>query len=596
MMDSFGCEQVRWDLTELCSGLDDPRIEQILTDGFTAATDFRARYAGRVGVLKPLELCEAYTQLEALWSPLYKVSQYASLKYSIDSVDTATKALVNRLDDREAEISNLLVFFRLELAATPEPIARLWLSDPVLTNYHYRIEQIRKNAAHNLSEPEEKIINLKDITGCAAFRKLYEEFTSAFQFDIEVDGRLRKMTGAELRNLRYHPDRELRARAMQLFFSRYQDQALVFTNIYNSIVKDYATEKDLRGYDSAIQIMNKGNDLPDKAIEVLHDVTTASTPLVSRYYALKARILNMPDMTLSDIYAPLPDSTRQYTWQQAVDTVLRGLSQFDDEAYCFVKGMFEDRRVDAPVVPHKRGGAFCSSSTPDIRPYVLMNFLGNPRDVATLAHEMGHAYHDELCKKQTLFNYHPRLPLAETASVFCEMIITRLLLSEETDRMGKIALLSRKLEDVFATSHRQNMFSRFEIQAHARIADKFTGAEELCELYHNELKVMFGNTVRIAPEYHWEWATIPHIVNVPFYVYAYNFGNLLVMALYQQYLNEGKAFLPKYKQFLSQGASRSPAAICQLVGADITSPAFWQGSLRYIGSLVDELESLCQGL
>jgi oligoendopeptidase F len=272
--------------------------------------------------------------------------------------------------------------------------------------------------------------------------------------------------------------------------------------------------------------------------------------------------------------------------------VLECFSAFDDDFYKMAKTMFDEDRIDAPVSHGKKGGAFCYGSTPELRPYIMLNFLGKQQDIFTIAHELGHAVHDFFSAKQTLLNYHPILPLAETASVFSEMLVTDLLLKRDTDPTTKKAILTDKLESIFATSHRQNMFSRFEITAHKTISKRLMSSDELCELYKSELNMMFGKSIRYTDEYSWEWSSIPHIYEVPFYVYAYNFGNLLVMALYQSYLEDGKLFIPKYKQFLSMGSSASPFDIAKLVGANINSIDFWEKSLLYIEKLIFDLEGL----
>jgi len=222
----------------------------------------------------------------------------------------------------------------------------------------------------------------------------------------------------------------------------------------------------------------------------------------------------------------------------------------------------------------------------------MLNYLGKPRDVSTMAHELGHAIHDVLASKQTLTNFHPILPLAETASVFSEMLVTDHLKKQLTDKQSKIVMLCEKCEDIFATSHRQNMFSMFEKQSHSSISDKLLSSDELCELYHEQLLSMFGDSVTITPEYHWEWASIPHFLDYPFYVYAYNFGNLLVFALYQMYLEEGQDFVPKLKTLLEAGSFQSPLDITRSIGIDIESADFWQKSIVYIQDMVDELEAV----
>ena len=587
-----GAENVRWDLHELFSGIADPKIETVLADAKVKAERFVERYRGKLAELSPEGLAEAYETLEAISGPLYHVGQYVNLLYAVDTADDQIKATLANIQQSSSAISNLLVFFTLELGNLSDDQFSVFDGAPALGDFAYKIEKMRKNSHYNLSEKEEQIINLKDLNGASAHQKLYGELTSTFSFDFELDGKVQTLNGDQLRALRQHPDKDVRQRAMKMFFAKYEENSLVINHLYNSLVKDHGIEVELRGFNNPISTMNTHNDLSDEAIQALNDVTTESYALVNRYYKLKSKMLGLKEMTLADIYAPLPDASKFYPYDEAKKLVLEGFQGFDDDFYAMAKSMFDENRIDAPVEPKKRGGAFCSSSTPDLKPYVLLNYTGKVRDVSTMAHELGHAIHAMLSSDQKLMNYHSILPLAETASIFSEMVLTDSLLKQETDVEVKKSMLTGKLEDIFASSHRQNMFSSFEIASHAAINKQLQSPQDLCELYTTELKKMFGDSVTFTPEYAWEWSSIPHIFNVPFYVYAYNFGNLLVFALYQQYLEEGAAFKPKYKKFLSMGSSASPAEITALVGADINHPDFWRKSLKYIETLVDQLEAL----
>ena len=587
-----GAENIRWDLQELFSGLADPKISSVLSDSRTAAEAFVEQFKGKLGNLNPAGLAEAYEKMESISAPLYRLSQYINLLYAVDTSDDKIKALLAKVEQHASKTSNLLVFFSLELGKLSDKQFSRFEGAPELASFAYKIAKLRKNARYNLSEKEEQVINLKDLNGANAHQKLYNELVASFSFEFEIDGETQTMNGDQLRALRQHPDADVRQRAMQLFFSRYEEHALVINHLYNALVKDHGIEVDLRGFKSPISTMNTHNDLSDEAIQALNDVTTESYSLVNRYYKLKAKMLGLETMTLADIYAPLPEASKFYSFEEAKKLVLDGFMSFDDDFHAMAKAMFDENRIDAPVEPQKRGGAFCSSSTPDLKPYVLLNYTGKVRDVSTMAHEIGHAIHAMFSSNQKLINYHSILPLAETASIFSEMVLTDSLLKQETDVEIKKSMLTGKLEDIFASSHRQNMFSSFEIASHAAINDQLQSAQELSALYTAELKKMFGDSVEFTPEYAWEWSSIPHIFNVPFYVYAYNFGNLLVLALYQQYLDEGASFKPKYKQFLSLGSSASPADITSVVGADINHPDFWRKSLKYIESLIDQLEAL----
>jgi len=584
-------QSVRWNLSDLFSGINDPRIDTTLRSGRDAARQFSDTYRDRISTLSAAELVDAFKQFESVMAPLYKLSQYAHLVYSIDTSDDAVKAFVSRIDDEESEISNDILFFNLELGAIDVDRLSELANDPVLSDFKYELELTAKTARFNLTEKEEQLSNLKDLSGCDAFRKLYGDLSASYQFTIEVDGQSKQLNGSELRALRHHENPEIRRKAMRLFFDQYESHQLIYTSIYNNVIKDFNTERKLRGFATPISTKLVGNDLDDATIHTLHSVTDQSYELVQRYYRLKKSMLGIDRMTLADIYAPLPNTSQRFSWDDAKTIVLDGFYRFDSEFGAMAQRMFDNHRIDAPVLPTKRGGAYCSSSTPDIDPYVFLNFQGRPSDVATLAHELGHAIHAMFSSKHHLFYFHSILPLAETASVFSEMIITDKLLSETHDVLSKQSLLTHKLEDMFATSHRQNMFSNFEIATHDRISHGILSAPELCDMYEIELKKMFGKSVEITPEYRWEWASIPHIVDSPFYVFSYNFGNLLVMALYQLYKEEGSQFTPKLKDILRAGSSMSPYDIVAIAGFDLKDPEFWQKGIAAIDSLLKELEN-----
>ncbi|MFA5878582.1 MAG: M3 family oligoendopeptidase, partial [Candidatus Margulisiibacteriota bacterium] len=544
-------QNIRWSLNEFFNSLNDPKIQKTLDTTLIKAKEFALKYKNKVVKLTAIELANALKEKEDLLSPCYKLRQYISLLHSIDTNDEKTKKLLEKVDETESYIANEMLFFKLELAKIKSKDLNLLTKTSNLKNYQYYLQQNKNLAKYNLSEKEEKIVNLKNLTGSLAAKKLYQIFTSDFEFEFTLDNKKQKLNGSQLRNLRHHEDPCVRRSAMKLFFKKYKDNELIITHLYNTILKDYQIECNLRGYKEPMSVMNTYNDLPDNAVNLLQNVTAKSYPLVGRYYKIKQKILKLDQMTLADIYAPLPKSSTKFTWEEAKEIVLEGLSKFDQDFYLKGKLMFDENRIDAPVEPKKRGGAFCSSSIPSLNPFVMLNFLGKERDISTMAHELGHAIHSQFSAKQNLFNFHARLPLAETASVFSEMLITDLILKKETDKATKISLLTSKLEDIFATSHRQNMFFSFEKKSHDLASKTKASSEELCSLYKKELKSMFAGAVKLTPEYDWEWASIPHIFEVPFYVYAYNFGNLLVLAMYEKYLEEGKSFIPKYKEFLA---------------------------------------------
>ena len=587
-----GANDIIWDLSDLFKSPKDKHIQLTINNALENSKTFNKTYKHNIHKLSAKELATAYKTLEDLLTPLYKLTQFASLSYCVDTESESLKQLVAKVDDCEAQVSNNLIFFDLELSKCNKNKQQEWTTNKHLINYKYSIERSFQTAKYNLDEHAETWITIKDVTGINGYQKLYEELTASFKFKITLDGQTKELTGSEIRNLRLHKDPKTRQKAMKLFFNKYKENKIIIGHTFNHILKDYNTERKKRGYTNPIEVRNTTNNLPEKTIDLLHNITTSSNHLVQRYYKIKKKLCNLKQMTLADIYAPLPNVDQTYTYEQAKQIVLEGFKAFDNSFYTIAKDMFDQNRIHAPVLKGKRGGAFCSGYTPDVYPYVMLNFLGKPRDVSTMAHELGHAIHDVLASKQTLTNYHPILPLAETASVFCEMIVTDLMKKKLTDNQTKIVLLSEKLEDIFATSHRQNMFSQFEKETHAKITDTLLSTDDICGIYKKQLETMFGDSVKITPEYHWEWSAIPHFLSSPFYVYAYNFGNLLVIALYQQYLKEGTSFVPKLKKLLAAGSVDSPLIITKQAGVNIQSETFWQQSIDYIEGMINELEDL----
>ncbi len=583
---------IHWDLSELHHSTS---VASVLPE-FDAielkANEFSKQYKGKVSGLTSTDIHLALNQYDDIRSRLYQFSQFAHLNYAVNIQDSDILKFVSVADEFSSKISNVLLFFFLEIGGVSEKTLAAWCSDEKNAVYEYSLKQAVKKNKYRLTEKEEQLINLKDLTGVDALKKMYGEHTSRYEFKLTIDGKEHVMNGTECRALRYHADPKVRQDAMKLFFDQYKKDRHLMTSFFNSIIKDHNIERTHRGYANPISSMNTYNDLPDSLVSMLHELTTVSNHLVQRYYKIKKQILGLDTLTLADIYAPMEADVAPISWDKAKATVLDSFKLFDGDFFNFASDMFDSNRIDVFPSKIKRGGAFCSSSRPDIRPYVMMNFLGKQRDVATLAHELGHAIHACFSSDQPLMNYHAILPVCETASVFCEMLVVDALKKEAKTKQEKLVLLATKLEDIFATSHRQNMFSRFEQAIHEKISNERLSDDELCDLYAKELETVFGDSVSIPPEYHWEWATIPHMLDVPFYVYSYNFGNLLVLGLYQLYLDEGQSFIPKLKRILSSGSAKPPVQLLADEGIDILSKEFWSKSIAFIDSVLDELTDL----
>jgi len=584
-------QSITWDLSELSPSDTDPSLAQRLQATLKDANTFAHTYRGRIAGLSAHELGIALEAYDQLLQPFYVVSQFAHLRQSVDTQDDGIKALVDQVETDGATLSNQLVFFQLEIGQAPPSVHEQWLADPALSTRRYQVALLIKTAPYQLTEPEEKWIALKDITGVNAMTAMVNEWVSSFEYPWETDGKIERLNGSQLRALRHDPDPSVRDRAMTLYLNRVAEQSVVLGAAFKSVIKDFNIERQARGFPTPRSVKLIGADLDEDMVSMIERVTVASYPLVQRYYRIKRQLLGLPVLTLADIYAPLPEAAERYTWEEATQLVLDSFRAFDPTFYDMANRMMDRHRIDAPVRPTKQGGAYCSSSIPGIDPFVMTNFLGRSRDVATLAHELGHAIHAMCCAHQPLAYYHPILPLCETASVFAEMLVTDRLLAQAPTVASKQALLCEKLEDIFATSHRQTLFSRFEQHAHAICSERLPATRELCDLYRQELGLMFGDAVGIPDHYQWEWLSIPHLIESPFYVYSYNMGNLLVMSLYQQYKQQGPSFVGPYRRFLSAGSSMSPVDIGQLAGITMTDESFWQQGIDAIEQLVSELEA-----
>ncbi len=591
-----GAENVVWDLSEYYQSIEDPKINEDLDKAENLAKEIAKEYRGKIekpGFFTPEKAKELYQKLEKFQKYLLHPNTFVHLKFSENTSDQDVMKFLMKFQERANSITNHLIFIEIELAKVDhETIEKIYQSE-LAANYHHTIKMARLFKDHVLSEAAEKMSKLKDITGSSAFRQLYQEFTSDFEYQIEIDGEMKTMNGSQIRNLRHHSNPKIRELSAKVQFGKYQENKLVLGNIYNNIVKDRVLEKKERGFKSSIQSKNMSNELSDETVNTMIKTITKNDSLVQEYYQLKTEMLNIGKLKLSDLYAPVSTKEKEYSWNEAKETVLSGMKKFDQKFYEITKSFFDDNRIHAKIHPKKRDGAFCASSTVEKNPFVLVNFMGRQRDVITLAHELGHGIHSVLSQKQTQINFHPIMPLAEIASIFSEMLLTDKLLKEMTDQQAKISLITSKLEDIFATTNRQNMFTRFELRAHEAIEKEKQSADQLSKIYQEELERVFDDVLEIPAEYHWEWAGIPHIFSSPFYCYSYAFAQLLVIALYQQYLQKGKDFKPGYFELLASGGSASPQTLLKKVNIDLSNPDFWQSGFDYIKThLLDELKKL----
>jgi oligoendopeptidase F len=421
---------------------------------------------------------------------------------------------------------------------------------------------------------------------------IYSMLTNRLEFRLAVDGEEKTLTRDALMSYAFSPRAELRAAAYQELYRVYGQEATVLGQIYINRVRDWHEEQvGLRGYPSPIAVRNIDNDVPDRAVEVLLDVALSNAPLFQRYFGLKAAWLGVERLRRYDLYAPLTGSDREIPYAQAVESVLETFRDFHPLFAAQAERVFREGHVDSEIRKGKRAGAFCSTILPRLTPWVLVNYAGKVRDVATLAHELGHAIHSMLAEGHSILTQHSSLPLAETASVFAEMLMTDRLLREVDDPLARRELLAAAIDDVYATVLRQASFVRFELDAHAAVLAG-SSLDDLSALYRRTLDQQFGDSLDIAPEFQHEWLSIPHIYHTPFYCYAYSFGQLLVLSLYRRYREQGDAFKPVYMKLLTYGGSARPQEILAEAGIDVTDRAFWQGGFDLVRGMIEELEAI----
>lgn len=584
-----GAEDVAWNLDDLYRGMDDPQIDADLDACDAEAQAFDADYRGRVASLSAAELVTLITRYEALTERMGKIGSYAGLNWTQNTEDPARGALMQRVTERGARLSQELVFLDLELAHAPDDVAAAWLADPALAHWRHWLEMMRIYRPHLLSEAEEKILTEKAVTGRNAWERFFDELHGAARY--EFDGQ--QLTRDKVLSKLYSPERAERQRAAAVMTAGLRTMQRTTTYILNTILADKASDDRLRKYPSWISARNLANEVDDRTVEALVDAVTSRYDIVARYYRLKRQLLGLDELFDYDRYAPLPAADRQYRWDEARDIVLTAYARFHPRLAEVAGWFFDGRWIDAPPRPGKMGGAFSSGTVPSVHPYILLNYEGKPRDVMTLAHELGHGVHQKLAGVQGVLLAGTPLTTAETASVFGEMLVFQDLMAKESDPAVRLGMLTGKIEDSLATAFRQIAMNRFEHAIHtARREEGELTTERFSELWLQTQRAMFGDSVTMTDDYGLWWSYIPHIISTPGYVYAYAFGELLVLALYARYQEDGGDFADRYIAMLTAGGSQWPHEIVKPLGVDLTDPGFWRNGLGILEGLVAEAEAL----
>jgi oligoendopeptidase F len=588
-----------WDLSDLYSGLDDPAIQRDCDRLRERACSFEERYRGRIAASECTTalLRAALDEYEEILRDRAKPVAYSSLMFNADTRDPARGALLQKMRAERTAITVHLIFFELELGRMPEGTFRRLIEDPALASYRHYLEHERTTARHHLTEPEEKILEELDDTGILAFQRLFSEVTGRAVYRLRVGETVQELNQSQVLALLYHPDREMRKAASAAVTETLKEQSHVLSFIFNNLLQEKGTRDRLRRYEYPEQARHQSDELPSEVVETMVDACVRNYGIVAEYYDLKRRLLGLDELLHYDRYAPIGAPEPSIPFSEAQETVLVAFDRFAPTMRDIAERFFARQWIDAEVRAGKRGGAFCGSMTPDLHPYVFLNYTEQARDVMTLAHELGHALHAVLARENNYLDFHATLPMAETASVFAEMLVFEELQGRIQDPQERLALLCEKLEGIFATVFRQVSMYRFEQQAHRTRRDQGEQTtEKYGALWQSAMQEMFGDSLVLEDEHACWWLYIPHIYNTPFYVYAYAFGELLVMALYARYKEVGPSFVQSYLDLLAQGGSRKPEEMLSAMGIDIRDRGFWEGGIRLIGSMVEQAKALASGI
>ena len=587
-----GAEEVAWDLSDLYAGPDDPALDEHLAEAERGAAAFRERYHGQVGELDATRLAEAVAEHERIDSIGARIGTFAYLRFATNMADPERGALLARIQEKGAQLQTQLLFFGLEWAALEDGHAEELLASPELEQWRHHLRSLRKFRPYLLTEPEERIVTEKSVTGSSAWSRFYSEQLSAIR--VELDGG--RLSLEEAMSRLYSPDREVRSETAAAVTEALEPGLRTRTYALNTILLDHATEDRLRGYPTWVSARNLANETTDEAVQALVDATVARYDLVQRYYRLKARLLGLERLAHWDRMAPLTSDDAKTPWPEARRIVVDAYAGFSAEAGEIVDRFFTESWIDAPPRADKSNGAFCATTVPGVHPFILLNYTGEKRSILTLAHELGHGLHGVLAQPLGLYNSDTPLTTAETASVFGEALTFKVLLAAEDDPRGRLDLLTRRIEDAIATVFRQIAMNRFEERIHTerRTAGEIA-PDRFGELWLETQGAVFGNAVETDGYRSW-WSYVGHFAAVPGYVYAYAYGFLFALSVFRAWEREGDALVEPYLDLLRAGGSRPPEELARMVGLDLTDPAIWSAGLDALEDEIDEAERLAESL
>jgi oligoendopeptidase F len=588
-----------WNLKPLVEGEGKEGVERRMGEALERAQAFAAAHSGRLASLDSAGLASAMHELASIQELVGRAGYYAALRFSTDTADPANGALMQWVQEQETQIQTTLLFFELEWAALPDERAEQMLAGDGLDFVRHHLRNVRRYRDHLLSEPEERIVTEKSLTGANAWTRLFEELTSVIEVELPAEEGAEQATAPvpldiALSRLQ-EPDREVRRTSAAAVTEALAPGLRTRAYLFNTLLADKAAEDRLRGYPHWLAARNLANEASDESVSALIEAVRRRYEIPRRWYRLKARLLGVERLADYDRMASVTEDEVAFPYAQAREIVLDCYSSFSPELGSLAKRFFDEQRIDAPVRPAKRGGAFCAGTVPSEFPYVLLNYTSRRRDVLTLAHELGHGVHFALAARQGIFQQHTPLTLAETASVFGETIVFGKLLAEDSSPASRLALLAENLEDTIATVFRQVAMNRFEHLVHTNRREQGElSVDRFGDLWAESQTELFGDSVEVTEGYRTWWSYIPHFIGSPGYVYAYAYGQLLALSVYERYQQLGQEMVPRYLEMLAAGGSKSPEELGAIVGIDLADPSFWDAGLDLVERQLGEAEQAAE--
>lgn len=586
-----------WDLSDLFSSIEDPKINQLLEKSFDRALKFKESYGGKLESFStPTQFLEVIKEYESILSEAVLPYAYGELIFTADSISSENGAFLQKVKSKVTEIFSEVIFFELELSHfSQKTFEQLMQSDELISYKHY-FERILANKPHKLSELEEKMAEMKDLTGRQAIIRLFEQELSRQKFEIDIEGKKTQMTQSEILNILYSSEsQEVRQKAFKTFTQGLVQKESVFTFVMNTLAEDKKIDDKLRGFEFPEQSRHLQNEADSAAIESMCRVVEENYELVQEYYKFKKQILGLEVLYDCDRYAPLKNAAKKYTFEQAKEIVLSAFREFNPKFEEIAKDFFDKKWIDAKTGYGKRGGAYCECAAPSMHPYVFMNFTGSANDVMTLAHELGHAIHFELSRKQSFVNYVCPLTLAETVSIFAETLTFSKLITETEDKNEALGLYMQKIEGIFASVQRQISMYRFEQSFHSEYREKGELSNaRINQLWRASQEKIFDGAVTLTDDYDNWWMYISHFIATPFYVYAYAFGELLAFGLSEKIKNNSE-FTAKYIDFLADAGLKAPQQLLDPFNINLGDEEFWRSGISVIKEYLEKAKALHLG-